>query len=106
MLIDIRISELHTETMNNLILGSLLGIGLVNPILNMSVWLNTHKKEDSVYVNYDTWEGFLIENIDIIAIGNVIYTNISLWLILSLLILLLSMVGAIVINLDNKSIHS
>jgi NADH-ubiquinone oxidoreductase chain 6 len=37
MLIDIRISELHTETMNNLILGSLLGIGLTNPILNMSV---------------------------------------------------------------------
>jgi NADH:ubiquinone oxidoreductase subunit 6 (subunit J) len=92
--------------MNNLILGSLLGIGLINPILNMSVWSNTHTKEDSVYVNYDTWEGFLIENIDIIAIGNVIYTNISLWLILSLLILLLSMVGAIVINLDNKSIHS
>jgi len=106
MLIDIRISELQTETMNNLILATLLGIGLTNPILNMSVWLNTHKKEDSVYVNYDTWEGFLIENIDIIAIGNVIYTNISIWLILSLLILLLSMVGAIVINLDNKSIHS
>jgi NADH:ubiquinone oxidoreductase subunit 6 (subunit J) len=97
---------LQTETMNNLILATLLGIGLTNPILNMSVWLNTHKKEDSVYVNYDTWEGFLIENIDIIAIGNVIYTNISIWLILSLLILLLSMVGAIVINLDNKSIHS
>jgi len=63
------------------------------------------KKEDSVYVNHDTWEGFLVENIDIVAIGNVIYTNISLWLILSLLILLLSMVGAIVINLDNKSTH-
>jgi len=105
MLIDIRISELQTETLNNLILGSLLGIGLTNPILNMSVWLNAHK-EDSVYINHDTWEGFLIENIDIISIGNVIYTNISLWLILSLLILLLSMVGAIVINLDNKSIHS
>jgi NADH-ubiquinone oxidoreductase chain 6 len=37
MLIDIRISELQTETMNNLILGSLLGIGLTNPILNMNV---------------------------------------------------------------------
>jgi NADH-ubiquinone oxidoreductase chain 6 len=35
MLIDIRISELQTDTMNNLILGSLLGIGLTNPILNM-----------------------------------------------------------------------
>jgi NADH:ubiquinone oxidoreductase subunit 6 (subunit J) len=92
--------------MNNLILGSLLGIGLINPILNMNVWLNADQKEDSVYVNHDTWEGFLTENIDIVAIGNIIYTNISLWLIISLLILLLSMVGAIVINLDNKSINS
>lgn len=106
MLIDIRISELQTETMNNLILGSLLGIGLTNPILNMNVWLNTNQKEDSVYVNHDTWEGFLTENIDIVSIGNIIYTNISLWLIISLLILLLSMVGAIVINLDNKSVNS
>jgi len=106
MLIDIRISELQTETMNNLILGSLLGIGLVNPILSMDVWSNAEKKESSVYVNHDTWEGFLTENIDIVAIGNIIYTNISLWLIISLLILLLSMVGAIVINLDNKSINS
>jgi NADH:ubiquinone oxidoreductase subunit 6 (subunit J) len=45
----------------------------------------------------------LVENIDIAVIGNIIYTNLSLWLIISLLILLLSMVGAIVINLDNKS---
>jgi NADH:ubiquinone oxidoreductase subunit 6 (subunit J) len=106
MLIDIRISELQTETLNNLVLGSLLGIGLTNPILNMSVWLNMDKKEDSVYVNHDTWEGFLTENIDIVALGNILYTNISIWLILSLLILLLAMVGAIVINLDNKSINT
>jgi NADH:ubiquinone oxidoreductase subunit 6 (subunit J) len=56
-----------------------------------------------LYVTHNSWEGFLVENIDIVAIGNIIYTNLSLWLILSLLILLLSMVGAIVINLDNKS---
>ena len=40
---------------------------------------------------------------DITAIGNILYTNISLWLIISLIILLLAMVGAIVINLDVKS---
>jgi len=103
MLIDIRISELQTETMNNLILGSLLGIGLINPIFSMKVWSKTDNIQSSVYVHHDTWEGFITENIDIVAIGNIIYTNLSLWLIISLLILLLSMVGAIVINLDNKS---
>jgi NADH:ubiquinone oxidoreductase subunit 6 (subunit J) len=71
----------------------------------MNILSNIEKEPFSVNVNHNTWEGSVTENIDIVAIGNIIYTNISLWLILSLLILLLSMVGAIVINLDNKSTH-
>src|ERR1700712_2542248 len=53
MLIDIRISELQIETMNNITLGSLLGIGLIQPIFNMNIWFNTNKK-GSIYVNHDT----------------------------------------------------
>jgi NADH-ubiquinone oxidoreductase chain 6 len=43
---------------------------------------------------------FLIENYDIINIGNVLYTNFSIWLIISSLILLLAMIGAIIININ------
>jgi NADH:ubiquinone oxidoreductase subunit 6 (subunit J) len=51
------------------------------------------------YIFFNTWEGSLIESTDIIAIGNIIYTNLFIWLIISLLILLLAMVGAIKINI-------
>ena len=65
------------------------------------IYLKKHN-EYIKYISHNSWEGFLIENIDIKAIGNILYTNISIWLIISLLILLLAMVGAIVINLDIK----
>jgi NADH:ubiquinone oxidoreductase subunit 6 (subunit J) len=48
---------------------------------------------------YNIWDGSLIENFDIISIGNILYTNLSLWLIISLLILLLAMIGSIKINI-------
>jgi NADH-ubiquinone oxidoreductase chain 6 len=112
MLIDIRISELHIETMNNVILAIVLGIFLYIPLLFINISnfnllyvynkiLNATNKNVN-YIFHNTWEGSIVENIDITAVGNILYTNISLWLILSLLILLLAMVGAIVINLDVK----
>jgi len=119
MLIDIRISELHTETMNNILISLLIGIYIYIPIslifINVNVGINNIfiwfiyktfvdiSNEYISYISHNSWEGFIIENIDITAIGNILYTNISLWLIISLLILLLAMVGAIVINLDVKS---
>jgi NADH-ubiquinone oxidoreductase chain 6 len=116
MLIDIRISELHIETMNNVVLGIILGVCLYIPInlifVNINVSNNVFYSYDNFYnmyegvikhVTHNSWEGFIWENIDIISIGNILYTNLSIWLILSLLILLLAMVGAIVINLDIKS---
>jgi NADH-ubiquinone oxidoreductase chain 6 len=54
MLIDIRISELQIDTMNNLILGSLLGIGLILPISNMNILSNIEKEPFSVNVNHNT----------------------------------------------------
>jgi NADH-ubiquinone oxidoreductase chain 6 len=118
MLIDIRISELHSETMNNVLISLLLGIFIYVPIslvfVNVNVGVNNIfisyiykaftdiSNEYIKYIYHNSWEGFIVENIDITAIGNILYTNISLWLIISLLILLLAMVGAIVINLDVK----
>ena len=53
-------------------------------------------------ISHKNFEGSIVDNFDIIAIGNIIYTNLSFLLIISLLILLLSMIGSIVINLDSK----
>jgi NADH-ubiquinone oxidoreductase chain 6 len=99
MLIDIRISELLTETNNNLYLSiniSILFFGAMYFYSNMD---NNFSLSSNKYIFFNTWEGSLTENTDIIAIGNIIYTNLFIWLIISLLILLLAMVGAIKINI-------
>jgi NADH-ubiquinone oxidoreductase chain 6 len=49
------------------------------------------------------WDGALAETTHITSIGNIIYTSHSLWLILTSLILLLAMVGAIVITIKQKN---
>lgn len=99
MLIDIRISELLTETNNNLYLSiniSILFFGVMYFHNNMYDYFSLSNIK---YIFYNSWEGSLIENTDIIAIGNIIYINLFIWLIISLLILLLAMVGAIKINI-------
>ena len=59
--------------------------------------------ENIHFVTSNTWDGNLIENSHITSIGNVMYTNYNMWLILASLILLLAMIGAIIITI--KSSH-
>jgi NADH-ubiquinone oxidoreductase chain 6 len=99
MLIDIRISELLTETSNNLYLSINISILFFGIIYFYNYTNNNFTLTNVKHIFFNTWEGSLIENIDIIVIGNLIYTNLFIWLIISLLILLLAMVGAIKINI-------
>jgi len=45
----------------------------------------------------------MTDTIDIISIGNIMYTSYSIWLLITSIILLLAMVGSIVITI--KQIH-
>jgi NADH-ubiquinone oxidoreductase chain 6 len=45
------------------------------------------------------WDSNLVEVLHITSIGNVLYTNYFLWLILASIILLLAMVGTIIITI-------
>lgn len=99
MLIDIRISELLTETNNNLYLSINISILFFGTMYFYNYMDNNFSLSNNKYIFFNTWEGSLTENTDIIAIGNIIYTNLFIWLIISLLILLLAMVGAIKINI-------
>jgi NADH-ubiquinone oxidoreductase chain 6 len=101
MLIDIRISELLTETNNNLYLSINITILFFGSIYFYNYMDNNVLFNNKQYIFFNSWEGSLTEYIDIIAIGNIIYTNLFIWLIISLLILLLAMVGAIKINISN-----
>ena len=130
MLINVRVSELTSENSNSIPLAIFIGIFfnlilyslLPNSINNIiqSKGLNTYNsdninyainnylkgfyQDDLSFVTTHTWDGALAENSHITTIGNVLYTAYPMWLILTSLILLLAMVGAIVITLKQKTV--
>jgi NADH:ubiquinone oxidoreductase subunit 6 (subunit J) len=55
------------------------------------------------FVTSKIWDGNLSETNHITSIGNIMYTSYSIWLILTSIILLLAMVGAIVITIKQKN---
>lgn len=74
-------------------------------ILNISgidgAELESNNKE-ILYVTSQIWDNNLSESSHITSIGNIMYTSYSIWLILTSVILLLAMVGAIVITIKQK----
>jgi len=110
MLINIRISELQGNTNSSLLLSILIGILFSYPFFELSYYnLEGYKKNMIIENNHvlfvasNTWDGNLAENNHITAIGNIMYTNYSIWLIIASFILLLAMVGAIVITIKQKN---
>jgi NADH-ubiquinone oxidoreductase chain 6 len=78
---------------------------------NYSDYLNKFFKLNSLeldkgeisFVTSKIWDGNLSESSHITSIGNIMYTSYSMWLILTSIILLLAMVGAIVITIKQKN---
>ena len=125
MLINIRVSELISDTNNNIPLAILTILAFINPInqilpdqtvrydsfldvlfkgeINkLSNYLTSNNQIS--YVSSKSWDGNISDTIDIMAIGNVLYSSYSIWLIITSIILLLAMVGAIVITIKQKDI--
>ena len=140
MLINIRISELLSNTLNSLFLG-LIVITILNKIFytselsnwnvlyyivnaNKSIFVNMLELQDSntdikeqlqniIEYHYSTfkdinriaytaWEKELLDFSHITCIGNLLYSSYSIWLMITSIILLLAMVGAIVITIKLK----
>ena len=118
MLINIRVSELISDTNNNLPLALITIIAFFIPFSNllpdaktkfniMGFEFNkflqdlTSTKQIS-YVTSKNWDGNLLDSTDIMSIGNVMYTSYSIWLLITSIILLLAMVGSIVITIKQK----
>ena len=117
MLINIRISELTNETSNDTplaILTVMLFYFLIARILpgNLNL-LNTNVDNSHVidinineyiydeqiqYASSKSWDTSLVDITHISGIGNVMYTNYAILLIIASIILLLAMVGSIVIT--------
>ncbi len=70
---------------------------------NLNFIVNTNKDNDLFFVTSQIWDGNLAESNHITTIGNIMYTNYNIWLILASFILLLAMVGSIVITIKQKN---
>lgn len=112
MLINVRISELQAETSNSLPLALIIGVCfyyIVSKILPFNADFNKdelisnvftlYNNENILYVTSNFWDGNLSETSHITGIGNIMYTNYFIWLIMTSIILLLAMVGAIIITI-------
>jgi NADH-ubiquinone oxidoreductase chain 6 len=117
MLINIRISELTNETSNDTplaILTVMLFYFLIARVLpgnlnlintNVDNWhvidinINQYIYDEQIqYASSKSWDTSLVDITHISGIGNVMYTNYAILLIIASIILLLAMVGSIVIT--------
>ena len=73
--------------------------------LNKFFKINTLEldKGEISFVTSKIWDGNLSEYSHITSIGNIMYTSYSVWLIITSIILLLAMVGAIIITIKQKN---
>lgn len=130
MLINIRVSELLNENNNDIplaMLTVLLFYYIVGQTLPSNLTDNTivsylsssfsevynvqldneffnivDLKQEIAYASGKAWDSSLVEFTQISGIGNIMYTNYAIWLIITSVILLLGMVGAIVITIKQK----
>lgn len=131
MLINVRVSELLSNTSNVIPLALLTAICFIYPVyqilpysltalnlnnlfLNISIsngysnYLSniisySGDNKSIVFVTSMLWDGSLSETAHITSLGNIMYTSYSIWLIITSVILLLAMVGAIVITIKQKN---
>jgi NADH-ubiquinone oxidoreductase chain 6 len=118
MLINIRISELQSNTKNSLPLAILINVFLsfiftgMIPYSSINLYNNSSKltnditsktlEDDLYFVTSNTWDMNFIETSHISSIGNILYSSHNLWLILVSFILLIAMIGAIVITTASR----
>lgn len=103
MLINIRVSELISDTSNSIPLSIVSLIAFYVPLKNELPSNESMYFKQSVYhVSSNNWDGTISDISDITSIGNIMYTSHSMWLIITSIILLLAMVGSIIITIKQK----
>ena len=131
MLINIRISELQSNTKNIIPLAITITIALNYPLFkllpyDMAILSNNYYMNNILYqsslnkyysnffdlnvkdynlsfVTSNMWDGNLAESGHIISLGSIMYTNYPMWLLIASFILLLAMVGCILITLKTDN---
>ncbi len=117
MLINVRVSELLSDTSNSIPLAVVIAVSFNYPVyevLPLNLLSNSYldylgeffsffsNNVGIMFVSSKLWDGNLAETTHIASIGNIMYSSYSIWLIITSIILLLAMVGAIVITIKQK----
>ena len=108
MMLDIKIVESPKDVFKYLPIGSVLGgffLIEVFFILNSTLNINPYSLNDTFFNNfYINWYGMIDYITDIKVLGQVLYTHYILQLLITGLILLLAVIGAVVLTMTNSSI--
>lgn len=124
MLIDVRVSELLDETYNNVLLSIIIAFSFnltvskiitqniysaneshtnkIFSLFNMNYILKENYNDNIILVSSESWENNIINTYYIVTLGNILYSNFCIWLILTSIILLLAMVGCIIITIKQE----
>ena len=101
---SIKAFDYYTLDLNNIFNNLLLN----NPISYINILYTKNALElnnnETFFITSKIWDGNLAETSHISTIGNIMYSSYSIWLILTSIILLLAMTGAIVITIKQKNI--
>ncbi len=115
MLINVRISELHSDTRNSLFLLLLVGVVVYSTLdLTFSNFetsqenvsrLSENLNDEMIRIQVnlstsDKWDGNIIPVTEISSIGKQIYSSHAMWLMVISVILLLAMIGTIVMTVS------
>jgi NADH-ubiquinone oxidoreductase chain 6 len=112
MLINVRVSELLIDSLNSIplaiLLGSFFNYFINNVLPYMIITFNNLQYHFTIntrlfHVTSVSWDGYLAELSHITSIGNILYGNYSIWLIITSIILLLAMVGCIIITIKPQN---
>ena len=110
MLINVRVSELFSDSKNSIPLVIVIAISFISILSTLLPYSNYFSKifkdQEMFFATGNSWDINLVGINHITSIGNIMYTSYSIWLILTSLILLLAMVGAIVITIKPRSLQS
>ena len=109
MLINIRISELLSDTKNSILLLILIvllfSVTFIDMVPSQYANLFNSNLEIIFISSSNCWEDGLAAINNIVSLGYVMYTNYSILLILVSSILLVAMVGAIIITIKSKDLY-
>ena len=111
MLINVRVSELLIDSINGIASGLIVGNLFIYFIYNLLPYMygtyndflyNFSILKNLAFVSSMVWDWYVAELSHIISIGNILYGNYAIWLVITSIILLLAMVGAIIITIKQK----